>query len=137
MRTISKAALLATVLTTLLLSLPRVTAAQDAPRKTKKAPPSATTTVTNPKGVKGVKGSKGTKGTIETSSFQFGATNVNPTSGNAAKAGNAGASIGSIKTGGKGAGTKKLGSPLYKGPNVVVPPSAPQPNDSAHHHPKH
>ena len=125
MRTTSKAALLATVLTALLVSLPRVTAAQDTLHKTKKR--NQVTTVPNP---------KAPKGTIENPSFQIGASNVNPTSGNGTKAGNAGGTIGEVKVT-KGKGTNKLVGPIYNGPKVVVLPTGPQPNDSAHKRPKH
>jgi hypothetical protein len=76
----------------------------------------------------------GRPATIEINSFSFGATNPASTSpSKTTKAGSDSAVINQIDS---GIGHRPT-NPIYKGPNLIVPPSGGQPNDSAHKRPPH
>jgi hypothetical protein len=119
------------------VALPLQVSAQSTPTKTKK-PPKATATGAPTAAGKGATSTvgKGTtppkQGSIEQLSFDLGASNPaqssQPKPG--AKAGQANVSQLSV-----GGGNKQPN--VYKGPNLVVPPTGGQPNDSAHKRPPH
>jgi hypothetical protein len=121
MRKTPMAALLGAVVTAFLVSMPLELSAQ-ATKSKAKGPPKATSTTTATKDSK--------NGTVEINSFSQAAANpVDPGTGTGGGGGKATLTPPVI--------TKNdQPSQIYKGP-IVVPPSAPQPNDSAHQHPPH